>query len=180
MLFAVFWRGGALHDLYQATIAYNLRYSGETYASRWDMLRYLVTFPVQHARVDALWFVGGARLPRPARRGPAQAGPVLWLPVAWVAAACVSIAINGSRNLPQYFVQAAPALALAAGLAGTVALTPLPKAARWLIVAVIAVFVWRVGDDPFPKLARQRLARHAVHYRPHRPAHAPRAVRRGS
>jgi 4-amino-4-deoxy-L-arabinose transferase-like glycosyltransferase len=150
-LFVVFWRGGALHALYQATIAYNLQYSGETYASRWDMARYLVTFPIQHARVDALWFVGGlgcvVLLVAGLRRR------VMWLPVAWVGVACVSIAINGSRNLPQYFLQAAPALALAAGLAGTMALTPLPKAARWVIVLVIAVFVWRAGDDPFPKLA---------------------------
>ena len=35
---------------------------------------------------------------------------------AWVAASCLAIAINGSRGLPQYFVQAWPPLALAAGL----------------------------------------------------------------
>jgi hypothetical protein len=114
-LLVVFWRGGALNDLYQATIAYNLLYSGETYASRWDMARYLVSFPIQHARVDALWFVGGlgclvlviAGIRAGVRRRAA------WLPVAWVGIACLSIAINGSRNLPQYFLQAAPALALA-------------------------------------------------------------------
>ena len=39
------------------------------------------------------------------------------MPLLWFAAACVSIAVNGSRGLPQYFLQALPALALAAGLA---------------------------------------------------------------
>src|SRR5947207_2966843 len=57
--FAVFWRGGALDDLYQSTVRYNLLYSGETYRGRWDMVRYLFTFPIQHARIDALWFAGG-------------------------------------------------------------------------------------------------------------------------
>src|SRR5437764_1019901 len=59
ILLFVFWRGGALSDLYQATIAYNVHYSGETYASRLDMARYLALFPVHHARLDPLWFAGG-------------------------------------------------------------------------------------------------------------------------
>ena len=151
MLFAIFWRGGALGDLYQSTIAYNLLYSSETYASRWDMVRYLVMFPIQHARVDALWFAGGLGCIVLAVAGVRK--KLSWLPVAWVAMACVSIAINGSRNLPQYFLQAAPALALAAGLAATAALTPLPKIARGAIVLLVAVGVWRAGADPFPKLA---------------------------
>ena len=75
----VFWRGGALDDLYEATIVYNLQYSGETYASRWDMIRYLFVAPIRHAQVDPLWFVGGVgcvfMLTRlPARARPAQAG----------------------------------------------------------------------------------------------------------
>jgi hypothetical protein len=65
----------------------------------------------------------------------------------------VSIAINGSRNLPQYFVQAAPALALAAGVAAVAALGRLPAIVRWAVVLIVAVGVWRVGDEPFPKLA---------------------------
>src|SRR5262245_37014116 len=59
ILVVVFWRGGALGDLYQATIVYNLHYSQETYASRLDMLKFVATFPVRHAAVNPLWFVGG-------------------------------------------------------------------------------------------------------------------------
>jgi hypothetical protein len=138
----------ALGDLYQATFVYNVRYSGETYGSRWQMLRYLVEFPIQHARVDALWFVGGlgciVLLVAGYKRRP------VWIPLAWVIAACVSIAVNGSRGLPQYFVQAAPALAVAAGIGAAVALPALPRVVRWVVVLLIAVGVWRVND--FPKL----------------------------
>jgi hypothetical protein len=151
LLFVVFWRSGALDDLYQSTIRYNVMYSGETYAGRWDMLRYLLTFPVQHARVDALWFLGGLGCALLVVGGFYKRAA--WLPVVWVAAACLAIAINGSRNLPQYFIQAAPALALAAGVAATATLAPLPRIPRALILLALAALVWRVGDDPFPKLA---------------------------
>lgn len=149
LLAVIFWRGGALNDLYQATIAYNVRYSGETYASRWDMLIYLARFPVEHARVDALWFVGGLGCLILLVVGLRYR--MAWLPVAWVAAACLSIAINGSRGLPQYFLQAAPALALAAGVGFTFALRPAPRLVRWIVVLLVAYGVWRVDD--FPKLA---------------------------
>ena len=152
VLLVVFWRGGALADLYQATIVYNLQYSGETYARRLDMLAYLLRFPIERARLDALWFAGGLGcmvLLVAARRNRAA-----WLPVAWVAAACLSIAINGSRNLPQYFLQAAPALGLAAGLGAAMALTPLRPALRWAVALLLAVGIWRAGPDPFPSLAQ--------------------------
>ena len=151
VLLVVFWRGGALNDLYQATIAYNLHYSGQTYAGPLDMARYLVMFPIQHARVDALWFVGGIGCT--VLLVAAIWNRVLLVPVAWVALACGSIAINGSRNLPQYFVQATPALALAAGVAAALTIHRLPRIVVWMIALVLAVFVWRAGDDPFPKLA---------------------------
>ena len=132
----------ALGDLYQATIVYNLKYSGETYAGFWDVVRYLVTFPVRHARVDALWFVGGvscaALLLLSIRDRRLVIAP------AWVAAACLSITVNSSRELPQYFVQAAPALALASGVAGAAAwraLGPLSRAALFLLLAVGVVRV---------------------------------------
>ncbi len=152
LLLAVFWRGGALDDLYQSTIRYNLLYSSETYTSRWDMVRYLAVFPIQHARVDGLWLLGGLGCAFLLAAGFVRRAA--WIPVLWVAAACAAIAINGSRNLPQYFVQAAPALALAAAIAITVALPAFPRVLRWAIVLLLAVGVWRVGDDPFPKLAR--------------------------
>ena len=150
-LFVVFWRGGALNDLYQATIAYNVQYSGETYAGPLDMARYLVKFPIQHARVDALWFLGGLGCVVLLVAGYWRRAA--WIPLAWVAVACVSIMINGSRNLPQYFVQAAPALALAAGVAAALTMPRLPRALQWIVTIVLAVFVWRAGDNPFPKLA---------------------------
>ena len=44
----------------EATIAYNLRYSGETYAGPLQRARVSADVSVRHARVDALWLVGGA------------------------------------------------------------------------------------------------------------------------
>jgi hypothetical protein len=148
-LFVVFWRGGALADLYQATVVYNLQYSGQTYASRWDVLAFLWRFPIRHARVDPLWFVGGIGCGVLVIAGFRRRAA--WLPVAWVAVACLSIAINGSRELPQYFLQAAPALALAAAVAATTTLPALPVVGRWIVVALVAYGTWRVGDDPFPE-----------------------------
>lgn len=138
------WFGlaGALDDLYQATVRYNLVYSGETYADAGAFVRYLVTFPLGHARVDSLWLLGGA--------GCAVLLAAAWLhrpfllAVAWTVAACLSIAINGSRGLPQYFVQAAPALALAAGLAGTWIWRQIRWLPRLLLMTAVATAVWRV------------------------------------
>jgi hypothetical protein len=142
-----FAAGDALRDLYDATIAYNIHYSGETYQGPGHAVAYLFTFPVRHARVDALWLLGGAGcivLLLTARRDPRRL-----FAVAWVAAACLTIAINGSRDLPQYFVQAAPALALAAAWAGQIVFTR-THALSLLVAAAVAVGVWRVND--FPKL----------------------------
>ncbi len=127
----------ALGDLFQATFVYNLRYSGETYAGAWGVARYLVTFPVRHAQVDALWFVGGIGCAALVVASVTERR--LAIAPAWVAAACVSIAINGSRELPQYFVQAGPALALAAGTAGAIAwrvLGPLSRAGLFVLLAI--------------------------------------------
>lgn len=110
---------GSVSDLYLATIAYNARYSGDTYDGLLGVLRYAAQFPVERARNDALWFLGGLGVlaslatvwtaDRPTRRSAAVAA-------AWLAGAWLSILINGARHLPQYFVQAWPALALAAGV----------------------------------------------------------------
>ena len=111
-MLAIFAAGGALGDLYDATIAYNVQYSGETYAGP---LAVVVSpdLPDRARRVDALWTVGGAGclmlIPLSLAKRERLVAPL------WVAAACLSIAVNGSRGLPQYFVQANPALALAAG-----------------------------------------------------------------
>jgi 4-amino-4-deoxy-L-arabinose transferase-like glycosyltransferase len=159
IIVVVFAAGGALRALFDATVTYNLRYSGQTYSGLVDALAYLIRFPVERARVDALWTLGGAGCAVLifARRADRTR---LLAPV-WVVAACVSIAINGSRGLPQYFVQAGPALALAAGWAGTVAWaggrsTIGHRATRnaAIVLAVgIAVAVWRVNQ--FPKLVEQ-------------------------
>jgi len=144
---------GALADFYEATVAYNLAYSGETYAGVPAFLRYLITFPVQHARVDSLWWLGGLGCVYLLARGT-RCPRWLVVPV-WVAAACLSIAINSSRGLPQYFLQAAPAVALAAAmlLAGLWGVWSRP--ARVVLVALVAVGVWRVSD--LPKLAGNTL-----------------------
>jgi 4-amino-4-deoxy-L-arabinose transferase-like glycosyltransferase len=146
LVFAVglswFARGHALRDLYDATIGYNLFYSGETYASRLEMVTYLITFPIQHARVDALWFLGGlgaAWLVLRAWRDPKTCVLALW-----VGAACVSIAVNGSRGLPQYFLQAGAALALAAAVAFTQAWPRLTSIGRIAVVVILGIGAWRV------------------------------------
>jgi hypothetical protein len=174
----VFAFGGALRPLYDATIQYNLEYSGETYASAFEPLRYLLTFPIERARFDALWTLGGAGclVLLPAALGNRER----LMPVIWVAAACASIVINGSRGLPQYFVQANPALALAAGWGSILLWTwvrgvlfpakrslsrpgetaRLATAAAALLIVIVAV--WRVNQ--FPKLVEQTLfdARYAL------------------
>ena len=136
-----------LRDLYDATITYNVKYSGETYQGPWHAVSYLLMFPIRHARVDALWLLGGAGcaiLLVAARRGLDRL-----IPVAWTAAACLTIAINGSRDLPQYFVQAAPALALAAAWSAMFLRTA-SRTTNTLLVCVVAIAVWRVND--FTKL----------------------------
>lgn len=146
MLFVV---RGAVRDLYHATIGYNLLYSGETYDGPLHFVRYLLTFPVQHARVDGLWLLGGlgcavliAGAPWKRERAIAPA---------WVAAACLTIAVNGSRGLPQYFIQALPALALSAAWAGSLLWTR-RRAINLLALALLAFAVWRVNE--FSSLAR--------------------------
>ena len=136
---SVFWRGGALDDLYQATIVYNLQYSGETYASRWDMARYLLIVRRSGMRgsIRCGSSAASAALVLLCAAGRAQARGG-WIPVAWVALACVSIAINGSRDLPQYFLQAAPALALAAGWRRRSPSRRCPWPPRWIAVLLLA------------------------------------------
>lgn len=149
LMLAWFAGHGALTDLLAATISYNLEYSGETYGGAVNPLRYLLTFPVRHARIDALWFLGGfgCLVLLVASRRHWRA--LVW--VAWVGAACLSIAINGSRGLPQYFVQAQPALALALGLALAWLRPALRLRGSLVVWTLLVVGAWRVGT--FPKVA---------------------------
>ncbi len=139
VMVGLFGLAGALEDLYLATITYNLRYSGETYASGWAMAQYLVTFPVRHAALDSLWMLGGAGTA--VLLVAAWRRPALSMVPAWVAASCLAIAINGSRGLPQYFVQAWPPLALAAGLAASLIWPRLPA---WGRIGLMALVLWAV------------------------------------
>lgn len=159
IVLAGFAASGSLRALFDATVTYNLHYSGETYAGRLDVLRYLIAFPIERARIDALWTLGGAGC---AVLVVASVGDrTCLLAPAWVAAACLSIAINGSRGLPQYFIQAGPALALAGAWAGAKAWTASraaigprgTRAAAVVLAAVLAVAVWRVNQ--FPKMVEQ-------------------------
>lgn len=141
MLFAViFITSSAWDDLWQATLVYNLEYSGETYRGPWGFLSYLVTFPIQQARVDALWLLGGVACLALLWQAPRRVHACVAL--AWVVAACLSIAVNGSRNLPQYFVQADPALAFAAGL-GCAMLFRTPPLIRSVVVVLLVLAAQR-------------------------------------
>jgi hypothetical protein len=160
VLLAIFSTGGALRELYDATITYNIQYSGETYAGPRAFVWYLLTFPIERARVDALWTVGGAGCLLLVALAPWKLERLV-API-WVGAACLSIAVNGSRGLPQYFVQANPALAVAAAWG---ALETWPLLRSWagkrapligaLAMMLIGVGVWRVNQ--FPKLVEQTL-----------------------
>jgi 4-amino-4-deoxy-L-arabinose transferase-like glycosyltransferase len=140
---------GALGDLYHATLTYNMRYSGETYSGPGELLVYLATFPIRHARLDSLWWMGG--LGAVVLLLGSLSRPTLLVVPAWVAAACLSIAVNGSRGLPQYFVQASPALSLAAAALIVLAWQRLGAASRAALIVLLAIGVWRVSN--FDKVA---------------------------
>jgi hypothetical protein len=146
-----------LPALYDATILYNLHYSGETYQGPLHAVSYLLTFPIRHARVDGLWLIGGAGCAVLLAASWRSREPLVI--VAWVAAACLTIAINGSRELPQYFVQAAPPLALAAAWAGSV-IRRRSGIANAALVAAVLFGIWRVDD--FKKLVDN--TRHDARY----------------
>jgi hypothetical protein len=141
---------GALTDLGLATVSYNLQ-------ARRDLRRLsrvldYLTFPIDRAKLDLLWYlggIGGLVLLLTERRNLHA-----WVALGWIAAACVSIAVNGARNLPQYFVQANPALAFAAGAGWmTLGRRGTPALARAGLIVLLAAGLWKVGDEP----ARVRL-----------------------
>ena len=141
---AYFTVNGALHDWRLATLDYNLRYSNETYQSRASVLLYLVTFPIARARIDVLWFLGGLGALLLARQARSTRSTLVIF--GWLLAAVISIAINGSRSLPNYFVQANPALALAAS-AGLAAVVAHGVWVRYAVAALLLAALWRVGSD---------------------------------
>jgi hypothetical protein len=134
---------GALLDLRLATIDYNLRYSNETYTGPLSMLWYAVTFPSDRARMDMLWFAGGLGALLLAIRARNQSALLVF---SWLAAAIISIAVNGSRGLPNYFVQANPVLAFAAA-AGLATLATAGTGLRAIVGAALVAALWRVGTD---------------------------------
>jgi hypothetical protein len=134
----------AFTDLRLATIDYNLHYSGETYESRLSVLRYLIVMPLERARIDMIWFVGG--LGAVLLAGRLRSTRSTAIVFAWLAATVISIAINGSRSLPNYFVQANPALALA-GAAGLATLDGYGLWVRSAAAILLAGALWRVGSD---------------------------------
>jgi len=140
----------ALTPWWRATIAYNLTYAGDTYSGPWDALVYMLRMPLERARVDLLWFVGGFGALVVALRRHAWAP----LALAWLAAAVIAIALNGARDLPQYFVQAAPALALSGGVGIWLALGG-ARPVQLVALLVIVVGLWKVGVEA-PGLARLR------------------------
>ncbi len=156
----------ALHDLWLATISYNLQYSGETYTGLMTGARSVIGYPFQLAlertQHDPIWFIGGlgslllaaVLVISVIRRRTDRAALIA---LAWMIACIASIMINGARNLPQYFIQANPALALAgaAGLAAAMGWIQsqrrgLTLALHTALVLAVAVAVWRVAT--FPKL----------------------------
>lgn len=152
---AVFWyfaARGALTDLRLATVDYNIDYSSQAYQGILSAPGTLASMLWQRVRTDWLWFLGaigsGLLLLRWQFR-------VIGVPVVWVSAAALSIAANG-RGLPQYFVQAAPALAFAAaaGLAGVGARNRVVRAG---VLVLLLAGLWRVGDEPTP-MTTPRLA----------------------
>src|SRR5450759_1075342 len=135
---------GALNDLRLATIDYNLRYSNETYESPASALLYVFTVLPVRARIDMLWYLGAIGALLLVRRARSTGSALVAL--AWLLAAVLSIAINGRRDLPNYFVQSAPALALTAS-AGFATLVTYRVWVRYAVAALLVAGLWRVGAD---------------------------------
>jgi hypothetical protein len=139
------WARGALLDLRLATIDYNLHYSGETYHGLRSVITHTVGLPFVRARYDVLWFLGGAGTVLAVTTRRARMAGVL--AAAWIGAAVLSIAINGARDLPQYFVQAAPAMGWAAGVGFAAAFSSDSRTRRLVAALIVLAACWRVGTD---------------------------------
>jgi hypothetical protein len=145
LVLAYFVSHGALDDLRLATIDYNLRYSHETYDGAASVPAYLASVPVERARADMLWYLGGLGAMLMLLAGGRRRSTAVAL--AWLAAAVLSIAINGQRDLPNYFAQAGPALALVAGAGLVGAVRHRRPALGLAAAAAVAAGIWRVGAE---------------------------------
>ncbi len=159
---------GAIPDLYLATVTYNLAYSGETF-ERVSPLQYLFSFPIERAANDALWMLGGLGALGAAWRwllAPRNAAALCTLVIlSWVAAACLAILIIGARDSPQYFVQAAPALAMmaAVGLAPLFTQWRTRPLVSGVALAVLGAMSLRQGEwGHIPKLVENTTAEWSV------------------
>jgi hypothetical protein len=138
---------GALGALWLATIDYNLRYSSETYtAGAGGALRYVLGLPLERGGADMLWFLGLTGATCLAVVGWWRHRALTVIVIAWLAASILSILVNGARNLPQYFVQAGPALALACA-AGLILTWRSGRVGRLITLFIVAIGLWRVGVD---------------------------------
>jgi len=149
---AYFYASGALGDLYAGTIAYNLAYSGETYRGVGHAVGYVLTMPFKRGMVDGLWFLGGVGATVLCLTMRHAVRPRI-VALAWAGATVLSIAINGSRGLPQYFVQAQPALALVAAAGLAVVWRSRRNSIEWRLATVpigllLVAGIWRVGSAP--------------------------------
>jgi len=143
---------GALTDLWLATFDYNVAYSSAGYGSPGAAFWYILSMPIRQARHELLWLLGLAGvlfgLAVPSTRTAALVGG------AWIGAAILAITLNG-RDLPQYFVQATPALAFAGGTGLWAAWQSRHLVLRGALVALVVVGFWRVGTEaPVKGIAR--------------------------
>lgn len=144
---AFLWGHDGLTDWWLATIDYNLQYSRETYTGGFmGGVQYALMLPIHRIRMDFLWFlgaVGTVLFLTSGRRHATESKVVL---VLWLAAALASILLNGARDLPQYFLQAKPALALAFGL-GMTTLAGRSRVVGAVVGVVLVAGLWKVGTD---------------------------------
>lgn len=147
------WANGGLTDLWLATIIFNLWYSGSSHQGPLAAVTYLLLLPFQIAKTHGLWFLAGLGAFGLVVKSAGDRRT--WLLLAWWAAACLSIAVNGARGLPQYLVQALPALALTAA-AGLAVLRSGPRLMKFAAVGLCLAGLWRVGTDA-PRVAGLRL-----------------------
>lgn len=145
---------GALADFWLATFDYNVAYSSSGYTGPGAFAWYLVSMPLRQARHELLWLLGlgGVALGMLA----AKARPASIVGALWIGTAILAIAING-RDLPQYFVQATPALAFAGATGLAAAWAADRRLMRVLVVALLVGGLWRIGTER-PLFGSVRLA----------------------